>query len=97
MRDITDSAFHEGEYAEGTLLTHATARGFAIQGDETTTMTTCPSLITRWPDRAMKLNWFLLRGVTIDRIKIIPSLDDDGRPLSGHDLITTRATGLAQP
>jgi hypothetical protein len=45
----------------------------------------------------MKLNWFLLRGVTIDRIKIIPSLDDDGRPLSGHDLITTRATGLAQP
>jgi hypothetical protein len=60
-------------------------------------MTTYPSLITRWPDRAMKLNWFLSRGVTIDRVQIIPSLDGEGRPLSGHDLITARATGLAQP
>lgn len=84
-----------GDHRDETLFAHATARGFAIHGGDHSTMTTRPSLITRWPDRAMKLDWFLSRGVTIDRVQIIPSLDEGGRPLSDHDLITARITGLA--
>jgi endonuclease/exonuclease/phosphatase family metal-dependent hydrolase len=86
-----------GDHRDETLFAHACTRGFAIHGGDDTTMTTRPSLITRWPDRAMKLDWFLSRGVTLDTVRIIPSLDDDGRPLSDHDLITARVTGLGQP
>lgn len=87
----------DGDHRDETLFAHATARGFAIHGGDAATMTTRPSLITRWPDRAMKLDWFLSRGLTIDDVQIIPSLDDDGRPLSDHDLITARVTGFSQP
>ncbi len=84
-----------GDHRDETLFAHAAARGFATHGGAETTMTTRPSLITRWPDRAMKLDWFLSRGVTAERVQIIPSLDDDGRPLSDHDLLSCRITGLA--
>lgn len=83
-----------GNHREETLFDHAVSMGFAIHGGDAASMTTRPSLITRWPDRAMKLDWFLSRGVLIDRFRIIPSLDADDRPLSDHDLITCRATGL---
>jgi hypothetical protein len=55
-----------------------------------------PSLIIRWPDRVMKLEWFLWRGATIDRVQIMPSLVAECRQLSGHDLIIARVTGLDQ-
>ena len=58
-------------------------------------MTTRPSLITRWPDRAMKLDWFLARGLRIGPSAIVPSLDPNGRPLSDHDMITCRIDGIA--
>lgn len=81
-------------YRDETLFAQAIARGFAVHGGEETTMTTRPSLITRWPERAMKLDWFLTRGVTLGEVQIIPSLDADGRPLSDHDLITCCIEGL---
>lgn len=58
-------------------------------------MTTRPSLITRWPERAMKLDWFLARGLVIGHSDIISSLDSNGRPLSDHDLVTCRIDGFA--
>lgn len=79
-----------GDFRDETLFAQAMARGFAVQGGPETTMTTRPSLITRWPERAMKLDWFLTRGVVVGAVQIIPSLDAEGRPLSDHDLITCR-------
>jgi hypothetical protein len=57
-------------------------------------MTTRPSLITRWPERAMKLDWFLARGLAVGQSNIAPSLDKSGRPLSDHDFITCRIDGF---
>ena len=79
-----------GDFRDETLFAHATARGFAVHGGPETTMTTRPSLITRWPDRDMKLDWFLTCGVTLGPVQIIPALDADGHPLSDHDLITAQ-------
>lgn len=78
-----------------TLFDLAQARGFAIHGGPEDQMTTRPSLITRWPDRAMKLDWFLTRGLAADLASIRPSLDPTGRPLSDHDMILIRIAGLA--
>ncbi|OHV73137.1 endonuclease/exonuclease/phosphatase family protein [Ensifer sp. LCM 4579] len=72
--------------AEG-LFAMSAARGFSRHGGPIDQMTTRPSLITRWPERAMKLDWFLARGLRIGESRIIPSLDASGRPLSDHDLI----------
>ncbi|WP_260350167.1 hypothetical protein [Alloyangia mangrovi] len=58
-------------------------------------MTTRPSLITRWPERAMKLDWFLARGLQLGPVEIRSSLGPDGTPLSDHDLIVARIEGLA--
>ena len=95
--DLNTGNHMGGHHRDETLFAHVASRGFAIHGGDEATMTTRPSLITRWPDRAMKPDWFLSRGVTADRVHIIPSLDDDGRPLSDHDMITCRVTGLAHP
>ena len=58
-------------------------------------MTTRPSLITRWPERSMKLDWFLSRGLAVSDTRIVSSLSPAGRPLSDHDLITCRIDGFA--
>lgn len=76
-----------GDWRDETLFAHAVSRGFAAHGGPLDQMTTRPSLITRWPDRAMKLDWFLTRGVRVERSWIVPSPDDDGRPLSDHDMV----------
>lgn len=50
-------------------------------------MTTRPSLITPHPTRVMKLDWLAARGMTpVDR-HVVPSLADDGVPLSDHDAV----------
>ncbi|NVD37474.1 endonuclease/exonuclease/phosphatase family protein [Ensifer sp. HO-A22] len=79
--------------AEG-LFAMSAARGFTRHGGSLDAMTTRPSLITRWPERAMKLDWFLSRGLKIGESRIIPSLDANGRPLSDHDLITCVVEGF---
>lgn len=49
--------------------------------------TTRPSLITRHPDRQMKLDWFATRGFDCLDKRVVSSLDDTGRPLSDHDAV----------
>jgi hypothetical protein len=71
------------------------ARGFVRHGGPIEQMTTRPSLITRWPHRAMKLDWFLSRGLDISSSAIVSSLDANDRPLSDHDLITCRVDGFS--
>jgi hypothetical protein len=72
-----------------------TAHGFARHGGPIGQMTTRPSLITRWPERAMKLDWFLSRGLAITESWITPSLGAGDTPLSDHDMITCRIDGFA--
>ena len=92
--------FNTGNHADGDfeaegLFAMSAARGFTRHSGPIDQMTTRPSLITRWPDRAMKLDWFLSRGLKISTSAIVSSLDGDGRPLSDHDLITCRVEGLS--
>lgn len=83
-----------GDWRDETLFDHVNGRGFTIHGGPETAMTTRPSLITRWPDRAMKLDWFLTRGLQISLCQIIASTEETGRPLSDHDIIVLQIVGL---
>lgn len=93
--DLNTGNFPGGSWRDETLFADAEARGFAVHGGPPDAVTTRPSLITRWPDRAMKLDWFLTRGLEAGAMQIVPSTDDNGRPLSDHDLIVLTITALA--
>jgi hypothetical protein len=41
-------------------------------------------------ERAMKLDWFLSRGLTLGAVEIRPSPSPNGTPLSDHDTIVAR-------
>ena len=92
--DLNTGNHAGGDFEAEGLFPMSAARGFARHGGPIDQMTTRPSLITRWPERAMKLDWFLSRGLEISTSFIMSSLDGDGRPLSDHDLIICRVEGL---
>ncbi len=92
--DLNTGNFPGGSWRDETIFAAALARGYAVHGGPEGTATTRPSLITRWPDRRMKLDWFLTRGVTTGPARIEPSLDTDGRPLSDHDVIILPVTEI---
>jgi endonuclease/exonuclease/phosphatase family metal-dependent hydrolase len=93
--DLNTGNHASGDFEAEGLFSMSAARGFIRHSGAIDQMTTRPSLITRWPDRAMKLDWFLSRGLHISTSTIISSLDGDGRPLSDHDLITCRVDGFS--
>lgn len=93
--DLNTGNHAGGDFEAEGLFRQAVARGFARHGGPLEQMTTRPSLITRWPDRAMKLDWFLARGLIVGEARIVPSLDESGRPLSDHDLIVCDIEGVA--
>lgn len=92
--DLNTGNHAGGDFEAEGLFRHAADRGFARHGGPLQQMTTRPSLITRWPDRAMKLDWFLARGVRIGTTAIVPSLDPTGRPVSDHDMIVCQVEGF---
>lgn len=93
--DLNTGNHAGGDFEAEGLFARAAERGFTRHGGPPDRMTTRPSLITRWPERAMKLDWFLSRGLAVSDTRIVPSLDPSGRPLSDHDLITCRIDGFA--
>ncbi len=93
--DLNTGNHAEGDFEAEGLFRVAAERGFTRHSGALDQMTTRPSLITRWPDRAMKLDWFLSRGLDITESRIISSLDDNQRPLSDHDLIVCRVDGFS--
>lgn len=93
--DLNTGNFPGGSWRQETLFADAEGRGYTIHGGPEEAVTTRPSLITRWPDRAMKLDWFLTRGLHAGAMRIETSLDGEGKPLSDHDLIVLQITGLA--
>jgi endonuclease/exonuclease/phosphatase family metal-dependent hydrolase len=92
--DLNTGNHAGGDFEAEGLFAVSAARGFTRYGGPIDQMTTRPSLITRWPKRAMKLDWFLARGLKIGESRIIPSLDASSRPLSDHDLITCVVEGF---
>lgn len=92
--DLNTGNHAGGDFEAEGLFAMSAARGFTRHGGPIELMSTRPSLITRWPERAMKLDWFLSRGLKIGESRIIPSLDADGRPLSDHDLVTCVVEGF---
>tara|TARA_R110002020_G_scaffold86731_1_gene214097 strand:+ start:4786 stop:5802 length:1017 start_codon:yes stop_codon:yes gene_type:complete len=50
-------------------------------------VTTRRSFLMPHPTRAMKLDWFAARGLSMDGAEIVPALDPAGEPLSDHELI----------
>jgi endonuclease/exonuclease/phosphatase family metal-dependent hydrolase len=88
--DLNTGNHAGGDFEAEGLFTMSAKRGFERHGGPIEQMTTRPSLITRWPERAMKLDWFLSRGLEISSSAIMSSLDQDGTPLSDHDLISCK-------
>ncbi len=70
--DLNTGNHAGGDFEAEGLFAMSTARGFTRHGGPLEVMTTRPSLITRWPERAMKLDWFVSRGLTIGETRIIP-------------------------
>ncbi len=93
--DLNTGNHAGGDFEAEGLFAMSAARGFIRHGGPIDQTTTRPSLITRWPERAMKLDWFLSRGLQMGYCGITPSLDGMGRPLSDHDIITCRIDGFA--
>nr|WP_240989135.1 endonuclease/exonuclease/phosphatase family protein [Salipiger mangrovisoli] len=93
--DLNTGNHAGGDWRAEGLFDLARAAGFSMHGGPEEQTTTRPSLITRWPERAMKLDWFLARGMTLGPVEIRPSLGADGTPLSDHDLIVARIEGLS--
>jgi endonuclease/exonuclease/phosphatase family metal-dependent hydrolase len=93
--DLNTGNHTGGDFEAEGLFAMSAARGFTRHGGPIDQMTTRPSLITRWPERTMKLDWFLSRGLEIGQSTITTSLDHSGRPLSDHDFITCRIDGFA--
>lgn len=91
--DLNTGNHTGGDWRAERLFAIAEAAGFARHGGPEDQPTTRPSLITRFPDRALKLDWFLSRGLTLGETRIKPSLDTAGRPLSDHDRIETTIEG----
>ena len=92
--DLNTGNHAGGDFEAEGLFRQAAVRGFTRHGGPLDVMTTRPSLITRWPERAMKLDWFLARGLLVGETRIVSSLDETGRPLSDHDLIVCSIEGF---
>lgn len=83
-----------GDFEAEGLFALVAGRGFTRHSGALDIMTTRPSLISRNPERAMKLDWFLTRGLKIGESRVVSSLDENGRPLSDHDLIICCVDGF---
>lgn len=84
-----------GDWRGEGLFDLARAAGYTVHGGPEEATTTRPSRLTRFPDRAMKLDWFLARGLNLSEVRICPALDPAGVALSDHERIETEILGLA--
>ncbi|MDL2404721.1 endonuclease [Rhizobium calliandrae] len=83
-----------GDFESDTLFAMSASRGFGRHGGPLDQMSTRPSLITRFPDRAKKLDWFLSRGLKIGESLLVSSLNGEGKPLSDHDMVVCTIEGF---
>ncbi|QND49310.1 endonuclease [Rhizobium lusitanum] len=93
--DLNTGNHTGGDFRTDTLFAMAEQRSFECHGGPLDQTTTRPSLITRFPERTMKLDWFLSRGLKIGDSHLVSSLNSDGKPLSDHDMIVCTIEGFA--
>jgi endonuclease/exonuclease/phosphatase family metal-dependent hydrolase len=93
--DLNTGNHSGGNFETDTLFAMAARRGFERHGGPLDQVSTRPSLITRFPERVMKLDWFLTRGLKISESHLVSSLNDEGKPLSDHDLLICTIEGFA--
>lgn len=79
------------DWRKETLFALAEEQGYSwtLTAEGTTTRA---SLITPHPTREMKLDWFASRGVPGEALPVLPSVHENGRPLSDHDCMLCRVT-----
>jgi endonuclease/exonuclease/phosphatase family metal-dependent hydrolase len=94
--DLNTGNHSGGDFETDRLFAMAAGRGFERHGGPLNEPSTRPSLITRFPERAMKLDWFLSRGLKIRESHLVSSLNDEGQPLSDHDLLICTIDGFAR-
>jgi endonuclease/exonuclease/phosphatase family metal-dependent hydrolase len=95
--DLNTGNHSGGDWRTDDLFETCAARGFTCHGGPLDQFSTRRSLISRWADREMKLDWIFTRGLKVSSSHLVSSLDDTGRPLSDHDLIVCRVEGLDDP
>jgi len=77
-----------------TLFDLARDGGYQRHGGPNDRITTRPSLISGTDPQPMKLDWFLSRGLQIAESRVVDALDDEGTPLSDHDLLMCTVSGI---
>ncbi|KAA0699237.1 endonuclease [Neorhizobium sp. P12A] len=93
--DLNTGNHSGGDYRTDTLFAMAEARGFECHGGPLDQTSTRPSLITRFPERAMKLDWIVSRGLKISESHLVSSLNEEGKPLTDHDMIVCTVESFA--
>ncbi|MEF0862641.1 MULTISPECIES: endonuclease/exonuclease/phosphatase family protein [Rhizobium] len=93
--DLNTGNHTGGDFSTDTLFAMAEGRGFECHGGPLDQTSTRPSLITRFPDRIMKLDWFLSRGLKISESHLVSSLNEEGKPLSDHDMVVCTIEGFS--
>lgn len=94
--DLNTGNHAGGDWRAEGLFEVARAAGFSVHGGPEEEATTRPSRLTRFPERRMKLDWFLARGLDLGETRICAALDAEGMPLSDHERIETTILGLAR-
>ncbi|GLQ36260.1 endonuclease [Amylibacter marinus] len=85
----TGNNLASNDWRDETLFAAAERQGFSFENNAGG-VTTRPSRLTRFPDRAMKLDWFFHRDCKGLDCEIVAALDTSGVPLSDHEMILGR-------
>lgn len=92
--DFNTGLSTDGDVEQETLFALAYGRGYERHGGPLDQMTTRQSRVSRTPQRAWKLDWFLTRGLDVSASRIVPAVAPDGEVLSDHDMVLAQITGL---
>lgn len=85
----TGNNLSDFDWKRETLFGAAERQGFDWSCNASGT-TTRPSKLTRFPDRAMKLDWFMTRNLMGQNPQIIPALDQNNEPISDHEIVAAK-------
>ena len=94
--DLNTGLADGGDFEKETLFAHAASRGFERHGGPLDQMTTRASRVSRDPQGAYKLDWFLTRGLVVADSRIVPSVAPDGEVLSDHDMVVATISGFTR-
>lgn len=93
--DLNTGNGNGGDLSVESLFDVAAKRGYECHGAPLDQATKRSSLLSSAPAARLKLDWFLTRGLAIERSWIAQAVDRDKVPLSDHDMIACRIAGFA--